>query len=97
MRALLLRVVPALALVALALAVANGSDGTAAALGAAVIVAAIAAAALGIALLARPRVAVIGGRVGRDHGLVAADPAPRHPDTAGRPRPRAPGRGLPAA
>lgn len=83
----------AAALVASLLVVAGLAGGTADAATVLVVVAAIAVAAtaLAVAIAASPRVVGVGNRAARHRAALDRVPAPAHPDTAGRPRPRAPG------
>jgi hypothetical protein len=95
MRALLVRVLPALVALALLLQVATAGEGGAL-LGAAVVLAcATAWMATSVVVASRRSGRAAVWHVRRDAGR--ADPAPAHPDTAGRPRPRAPGVAAPAA
>jgi hypothetical protein len=97
MRALLIRAIPGLIALALVLHLATTATGEPSALlGAAIVLACVAAGMAGSLVVASRAI----GRsaswlVRRDAGR--ADPAPAHPDTAGRPRPRAPGAAVPAA
>lgn len=58
---------------------------------------ALAAVVAGLTSAAPARAIHVGHRAARDRESLASQTAPSHPNTAGRPRPRAPGRPLPAA
>jgi hypothetical protein len=90
-RARLIGTVTVLVALSIALTVATDSPIAAAS---AVLVAAVAAVWAGAAAVTAQR--TIGAHP-QGQRTTRADPAPRHPGTPGRPRPRAPGRGLPAA
>lgn len=92
------RLVVALTLAFVVLAVADQPQSAALVLGGAAVV--MLARSVHHAVLTRvvtERMRGIGGRA-RDHRqLLARTPAPQHPDTPGRARPRAPGRMIPVA
>jgi hypothetical protein len=93
-RALLLPILGA-ALVVLALGASAEPQSLAAAAGL-LVAAAAAAAVVAVALQRLARPTGLAGRAVAHRGLRQPQPEPDHPDTAGRPRPRAPGI-LPAA
>lgn len=94
MRARLLRPLPALAMLALAIGLAGSADSPA--IAGAVLAAAL-AAAIAVVSVRAVRSDALGGASGIGTPHAAARPAPDHPDTPGRARPRAPGRGPLAA
>jgi hypothetical protein len=96
MRTLLGRLVPALVALALLLQVAGAAGEPAALLTAALALGCAAAwAASGLVPASRGIGRAAARVLHRD--AMRADAAPRHPGTAGRPRPRAPGAAVPAA
>jgi len=95
MRTRLLGMIPLLAVVALVLGGATTPEQTVAVVGAALLSSAVAAASVGVTAVSDLRIAA--GRRPGARALPLAEPAPAHPGTPGRARPRAPGRGLLAA
>jgi len=91
----LLRLLPVVAALALALALAGSPESSLVAGG----LVAATAVAVGVAVLAvrAPVSTAVGGAPGAHRPLVDGAPAPAHPGTPGRARSRAPGRGPLAA
>jgi len=90
----LLRLLPVVAALALALAIAGPAESSLVA-GAVAAAAAIAVTIAVLAVRAPTRTAAAG--LHARPALPDGQPEPAHPHTSGRPRPRAPGRALPAA
>jgi hypothetical protein len=91
----LLRLLPVVAMLASALSLAGATEPSL--LAGAILAAASVVLAVAIVAVRAPMAGAVGGVPGDRRPLLDARPAPSHPGTPGRARPRAPGRGLVAA